>query len=138
MTWLSSASAGVGSAASYPQKPGISTVLACSGSAIAATSLRARASSPWVGPQPLGVSGSTVGVAEADGEVPSPPAGALRGAVSGPGEQLTSSASSASRASVTAEATAAGCRLEGVRLIAVHCVTPPTLARWPTRWRRAP
>ena len=33
---------------------------------------------------------------------------------------------------------AAGGRLVAAVLIAVHCVIPPTLARWPTRWRRAP
>ena len=126
MTWLCSASAGVGSCASYPQKPGISTVLARSGSVIAATRSRARASSPSVGPQPVGASGSTDGVAEADGEVSPSPAGAAARRRVRAGEQP---ASRASRASATAEAARAGCRLARVVLIAVHCVI--RRLRWP-------
>ena len=112
-------------------------MLARSAGVIAATVSRAWASSPSVGPQPVGASGSTVGDAGEEVEASGDPEPALRGAASVPEEQPLS-ASRTARAAAARVVGAAVVRRIAVVLIAVHCVIPPTLARWPTRWRRAP
>jgi hypothetical protein len=85
------------------------------------------------------VAGSTVGDGVADDVAASGcPEVALRGAASEPDEQPVIASTAASAAQATREREAAVRRLVAAVLIAVHCVIPPTLAGWPTRWRRAP